>query len=180
MFLSGNVTPHSFSKTVLCSRISELWETLLWEPKILQKLCHWFVCLFVCLSVPPSIYPPEDEIHIVSANQSQSLSCLVSGYPTPWIQWHRDGVHVDSDMHLRYGLRVSIEGFLCQLVHYWQETLAYQHTCNCYTCTSKHCCTNSVLDVLCIKIQTTCHHIMQKRENNVLHAANIIISKVTR
>ena len=69
------------------------------------------VCLFVCLSVPPSIYPPEDEIHIVSANQSQSLSCLVSGYPTPRIQWHRDGVHIDSDTHLRYGLRVSIEGF---------------------------------------------------------------------
>ena len=65
------------------------------------------------MSVPPSIYPAEDEIHIVSANQSQSLSCLVSGYPTPWIQWHRDGVHVNSDTHIRYGLRVSIEGFFC-------------------------------------------------------------------
>jgi hypothetical protein len=67
--------------------------------------------LFDVLSVPPSIYPPEDEIHIVSAYQSQSLSCLVSGYPTPRIQWHRDGIHVNSDTHIRYGLRVSIEGF---------------------------------------------------------------------
>lgn len=69
------------------------------------------VCLFVCLSVPPSIYPPEDEIHIVSVNQSQSLNCLVSGYPTPQIQWHRDGIQINSDTNLRYGLRVSMEGF---------------------------------------------------------------------
>jgi hypothetical protein len=72
-----------------------------------QKSCKSLICLFVCLSVPPSIYPPEDEIHVVSASQSESLSCLVSGYPQPEIQWHRNGMRVSNDKHIRYVLCVS-------------------------------------------------------------------------
>jgi hypothetical protein len=82
-----------------------------------------FVCLFVCLSVPPSIYPPGDEIRIVSANQSESLSCFVSGYPPPRIQWHRNGVHVSSDKRVRYVLCMLDDLFLPA------RMLAAENTC---------------------------------------------------
>jgi len=100
------------------------------------------------LSVPPSIYPPEDEIHIVSANQSQSLSCLVSGYPTPWIQWQRDGVHVNSDTHIRYGLRVSIEGYFC--ARWYITGRKHLHTSTCVkSYTHAHIQANTVVQKVC-------------------------------
>lgn len=141
--------------------------------------------LFVCLFVSTTKYLSSRRWN----SYSQCKSVAVTQLPSVWLphsldsvakrwrsrqQWHTHKVR-SACKYWRI--------FLCQVVHYWQETLAYQHMCQeLHTCsyTSKHCCTKSVLDVLCIKIYTMCHHIMQKRENNVLHAANMIISKVTQ
>ncbi|XP_069698018.1 hemicentin-1-like isoform X2 [Periplaneta americana] len=58
--------------------------------------------------VPPSIYPAEDEIHIVNATQSVSLNCFGSGYPQPEINWQRNGMDIVNDTNVS----VSEDGIL--------------------------------------------------------------------
>jgi hypothetical protein len=65
--------------------------------------------MFTC-AVPPSIYPPEDEIHILNATQSVSLSCFASGYPRPQIRWQKNGNDISNDTHMRYVLCVLKSG----------------------------------------------------------------------
>jgi hypothetical protein len=61
----------------------------------------------VSLTVPPSIYPPEDEIHVLNATQTVSLGCFASGYPRPQIHWQKDGKDVSNHTHMRYVLCVK-------------------------------------------------------------------------
>ncbi|KAJ9576473.1 hypothetical protein L9F63_006686 [Diploptera punctata] len=54
----------------------------------------------ILFPVPPSIYPAQDEIHVVNVSQSVSLNCFVSGYPTPFIVWQRNGKEITEDSHI--------------------------------------------------------------------------------
>lgn len=91
-----------------------------------------FMYPFGFVLVPPTIQEGERVVH-VKENTSMTLECIVSGVPTPKLNWKRDGVSVVVDEHYQLtadGQRLTILDakqadvgrFTCEGIEFYSPT----------------------------------------------------------
>ena len=65
----------------------------------------WVETFFLPLSVPPIMVVSLDESAVVEKRHTVNLTCLATGDPPPAYTWTKDGLPVDSSVHLENGNR---------------------------------------------------------------------------